>query len=97
MMYNDPNTKAWTSHRWAPEGYHSRHDLIAQTKAAEMQKPLEGGHMHGAKEERFENAAGGANGVDAEKGHGMQPPRAPGMKEDPQRPYSEDRTVVNEA
>jgi SP family sugar:H+ symporter-like MFS transporter len=29
MMYNDPNTKAWTSHRWAPEGYHSRHDLIA--------------------------------------------------------------------
>jgi SP family sugar:H+ symporter-like MFS transporter len=49
-MYNDPHTKAWTSGRWAPEGYNDRKDLVEQTKAAEAQKPLEG-----AKEQRIES------------------------------------------
>ncbi|KAI0781709.1 general substrate transporter [Irpex lacteus] len=33
MMYNDPNCKPWTSRTWAPEGFASRDDIVAQDKA----------------------------------------------------------------
>ncbi|EIM80623.1 general substrate transporter [Stereum hirsutum FP-91666 SS1] len=49
LMYNDPNCKPWTSRQWAPPGYADRDDLVAQSAAAEAQKPLAG-----ATEERIE-------------------------------------------
>jgi SP family sugar:H+ symporter-like MFS transporter len=55
QMYNDPSVKAWTSGRWAPAGYTSRHDLVSQTKAAEAQKPLANGGT-GMQDERLEKA-----------------------------------------
>ena len=42
-MYNDPNCKPWTSHKWAPPGYTSRFDLVEQKKAAQARNPLESG------------------------------------------------------
>ena len=35
QMYYDPNAKPWTSRSWAPPGYASRKDLIAERKANE--------------------------------------------------------------
>ncbi|EIN09409.1 general substrate transporter [Punctularia strigosozonata HHB-11173 SS5] len=29
MMYNDPNCKPWTSHRWAPPGFNTRQEFTA--------------------------------------------------------------------
>lgn len=56
-MYNDPNCKPWTSRSWAPEGYASRYDLVNQTKAAEMNRPL----AHGVNGSRVENVEDGVS------------------------------------
>jgi SP family sugar:H+ symporter-like MFS transporter len=45
-MYNDWNCKPWTSHTWASPGYISRFDLVEQTKAAHVRKPLESGTLY---------------------------------------------------
>ncbi|KZT03055.1 general substrate transporter [Laetiporus sulphureus 93-53] len=52
MMYSDPYCKPWTSRNWAPPGFSSRQDLVEQTRAAEMRKPLAEGH-----EERIEKTS----------------------------------------
>ncbi|KAF8905375.1 general substrate transporter [Mucidula mucida] len=40
MMYNDPNCLPWTSGSWAPPGYSSRYDLVAQSKASDAKEPV---------------------------------------------------------
>jgi hypothetical protein len=74
QMYNDPTTKAWKSRNWAPQGYADRRDLVAQTRAAEAQKPLQDGTIGtgagtsaGAREAQLEKAPAGVNG------HGSAP------------------------
>jgi hypothetical protein len=68
-MYNDPTTTAWKSRNWAPQGYADRRDLVAQTRAAEAQKPLQDGTLGtgagtsaGAREAQLEKAPPGVNG-----------------------------------
>lgn len=56
MMYCDPYCKPWTSRNWAPAGFASRQDLIEQTRAAEMHKPLAGAR----EEARIEKAGEGS-------------------------------------
>jgi MFS transporter, SP family, sugar:H+ symporter len=58
QMYNDPDCKPWTSRSWVPEGYTSRYDLVKQTKATEMNKPL----VNGADETRVEEVEKGVVG-----------------------------------
>jgi len=53
MMYSDPYCKPWTSRNWAPPGFESRADLIEQSRAAEMHKPL----ATGTEEARIEKTA----------------------------------------
>ncbi|KAG1748126.1 hypothetical protein EDB19DRAFT_1905180 [Suillus lakei] len=61
MMYTDPNCKPWTSSEWAPPGYSSRQDLIDQTRAAEVHKPLSSGALEeGRIEKRSESSADGS-------------------------------------
>jgi len=57
VMYNDPDVKPWTSRRWAPPGYESRNDLVAQTKATDVKKPFAG-----EEEKRFEDVETGGKG-----------------------------------
>lgn len=58
-MYNDPNCKPWTSHKWAPPGYTSRFDLAEQKKTAEARKLLESGALD---EKQIEHAGIHGNG-----------------------------------
>ncbi|KZT03054.1 general substrate transporter [Laetiporus sulphureus 93-53] len=58
MMYGDPYCKPWTSSNWAPPGFSSRKDLLEQTRAAEMRKPLAAGTQ-----EHFEKADTDRNGA----------------------------------
>lgn len=37
-MYNDPTCKPWTSSHWAPEGFDSRDELVAQDRAAQAHR-----------------------------------------------------------
>ncbi|TFK38512.1 general substrate transporter [Crucibulum laeve] len=85
-MYNDPDCKPWTSHRWAPAGYSSRHDLVQQTKAAQSHKPLASGALeekyientsedtkiapNGGTKAEYANGAPDAHGYAAGNGHG---------------------------
>jgi hypothetical protein len=69
QMYNDPATTAWKSRNWAPQGYADRRDLVAQTRAAEAQKPLQDGTVGtgagtalGAREAQLEKAHADADG-----------------------------------
>ena len=60
-MYNDPLCKPWTSRAWAPEGFASRDDLIAQDRAAEMRKSPEG--VEEARDEKAGNGEALVNGT----------------------------------
>jgi len=34
VMYNDPHVKPWTSEKWVPKGFKTRHDLVATLENA---------------------------------------------------------------
>lgn len=60
VMYNDPNCKPWTSTKWVPPGYTSRHDVVAQADAQERRKPY-------AQEKRLEHV--NSDGKPGQKQH----------------------------
>lgn len=66
-MYNDPLCKPWTSRTWAPVGFASRDEFVAQDREVEKKGA-------GVEEARLETAANGnryanGNGFTNEKGY----------------------------
>jgi len=70
-MYNDPSCKPWTSRSWAPAGYTSRYDLVAQDKAAQANKPLANAVMAEKQPERgdLNGSIGNGHGHEANGTH----------------------------
>jgi len=80
VMYNDPNCKPWTSRKWCPPGYTSRHDVNQQAEAMERRKPY-------AQEKRLEDAGFGPDGKASKKSNGKAAPVNG-------RPSADERTLV---
>ena len=62
MMYNDPNCKPWNSRTWAPEGFSSRDDIVAQDRANLARKAPEGIEESRTEKVGLNRASGGADG-----------------------------------